>query len=70
MTIDIPLDPPSAGSARRRRQQQNDLQRMQLRRAIEAYAQQRQLNRELADYPELVMADYLIEAHGLFRRSV
>lgn len=69
MTIDLPFEVPSSGSARRRRQQQNDLQRMQFRRAIEAYAQQRQLNRELAEYPELVTADYLIEAHSAFRRS-
>lgn len=69
MFLDISLDPPAAGNARRRRQQLNDLQRMQFRRAIEAYAQQRQLNRELADYPELVTTDYLIEAHSAFRRS-
>lgn len=60
----------TANAAKRRRQQQDDLQRMQFRRAIEDYAQQRQLSRELAEYPELVTADYLIAAHAVFRRSV
>lgn len=68
MTIELSANP-SAHSAKRRHQQHADVQRMQFRRAIEEYAQQRQLNRELAEYPELVTADYLIAAHGAFRRS-
>ena len=59
----------SYNSAKRRRQQQEDARRMQFRRAIEEYATQRQLSQELADYPELVTADYLIAAHGALRRS-
>ncbi|CAD5107173.1 PA3496 family putative envelope integrity protein [Zestomonas carbonaria] len=57
-------------SAAKTRRQQEDLRRMAFRRAIEAYAEQRQLQQELADYPELVAADYLIAAHSRFRRSV
>jgi hypothetical protein len=50
-----------------RRPQQQDQNRLQQRHAIEDYARQRQLGRELADNPELVKADYLIAAHGVFR---
>ncbi|AYC34924.1 transcriptional regulator [Pseudomonas cavernae] len=51
------------------RQQQEDLRRMAFRRAVEAYAEQRQLQQELAEYPELIAADYLIAAHAAFRRN-
>lgn len=36
-----------------------DQRRMEYRRAIESYAEQRQLQQQLADYPELVAANYL-----------
>ncbi|UVE17785.1 transcriptional regulator [Pseudomonas sp. LS44] len=51
------------------RQQKEDLRRMAFRRAVEAYAEQRQLQQELADHPELIAADYLIAAHAALRRN-
>ncbi|MHA6491858.1 PA3496 family putative envelope integrity protein [Pseudomonas borbori] len=39
-----------------------DQRRMEYRRAIESYAEQRQLQHELVDFPELIAASYL---HGL-----
>lgn len=40
-------------SAKARKQQEKDRRRMEYRRAIESYCDQRQLLRELVDYPEL-----------------
>ncbi|MFJ4063821.1 PA3496 family putative envelope integrity protein [Pseudomonas sp. NPDC089996] len=40
-------------SAKARKQQEKDQRRMEYRRAIESYCDQRQLLQELADYPEL-----------------
>ena len=40
-------------NAKARKQQEKDQRRMEYRRAIEAYCDQRQLLRELVDYPEL-----------------
>ena len=39
-----------------------DQRRMEYRRAIESYAEQRQLQHELIDFPELIATSYL---HGL-----
>lgn len=36
-----------------------DQRRMEYRRAIESYAERRQLQQQLADYPELIAANYL-----------
>lgn len=36
-----------------------DQRRMEYRRAIENYAEQRQLQHKLIDYPELIVANYL-----------
>lgn len=36
-----------------------DQRRMEYRRAIESYAEQRQLQHELVDYPELLAYNYL-----------
>jgi hypothetical protein len=43
---------------------------MEYRRAIESYAERRQLQQQLADYPELVAANYLTAAQAPARRSV
>ena len=40
-------------NAKARKQQERDQRRMEYRRAIECYCDQRQLLRELADYPDL-----------------
>lgn len=40
-------------SAKARKQQEKDQRRMEFRRAIESYCDQRQLLRELTDYPDL-----------------
>ncbi|BAW26440.1 MULTISPECIES: hypothetical protein [Pseudomonas] len=40
-------------NAKARKQQEKDQRRMEYRRAIETYCDQRQLLRELVDYPEL-----------------
>ncbi|WP_079204015.1 MULTISPECIES: PA3496 family putative envelope integrity protein [Pseudomonas] len=46
-----------------------DQRRMEYRRAIESYAEHRQLQEQLADYPELVAANYLAAAQAPARRS-
>lgn len=40
-------------SAKSRKQQEKDQRRMEFRRAIESYSEQRRLLQEIADYPEL-----------------
>ncbi|NQD93640.1 transcriptional regulator [Pseudomonas sp. CrR25] len=46
-----------------------DQRRMAYRRAIESYAEQRQLQQELADYPELIAASYLAASRASTRQS-
>lgn len=46
-----------------------DQRRMAYRRAIESYAEQRQLQHELADYPEVIAANYLVAAQAAGRQS-
>ena len=40
-------------NAKARKQAEKDQRRMEFRRAIESYSEQRQLLREIADYPDL-----------------
>ena len=47
-----------------------DQRRMEYRRAIESYAEQRQLQQQLADYPELIAANYLAGKQALARQNV
>jgi len=56
-------------SAVKTRRQLEDLRRMEYRRAIEAYSERRQLQQELADYPELIAANYLMATRAMSRRS-
>lgn len=42
------------------RRKLKDQRRMAYRRAIESYAEQCRLQRELADYPDLIPAGYLL----------
>lgn len=56
---DAQLHAPTDAKTRRKLQ---DQRRMAYRRAIENYAEQCQLQRELADYPELIPAGYLLAA--------
>lgn len=58
-----------ANSAAKARRKLLDQKRMAYRRAIESYAEQRQLQQELADYPELIAANYLAAAQALGQRS-
>ena len=58
--------PPSHESSRRKLL---DQRRMEYRRAIESYAEQRQLQQQLADYPELIAANYLAGKQALARQS-
>ncbi|MDR8017202.1 PA3496 family putative envelope integrity protein [Ectopseudomonas guguanensis] len=51
------------------RRKLQDQRRMAYRRAIEHYAEQCQLQRELADFPELVSAGYLQHAERSSRRA-
>ena len=43
------------------RRKLEDQRRMAFRRAIEDYAEQRRLQRELHDYPDLLPASFLLE---------
>lgn len=56
-------------SASRNRRQQEDLRRMQFRRAIEDYSEQRRLNQQVADFPELVVASALASGQSAGPRS-
>lgn len=47
------LDGSYQPSAKSRKQQEKDQRRMEYRRAIESYSEQRRLLQEIADYPEL-----------------
>ena len=51
------LHPDQSVHASKTRRQQEDQRRMVFRRAIEVRAEQRRLQRELDDYPELLTAD-------------
>ena len=51
------------------RRKLQDQRRMAYRRAIEHYAEQCQLQRELADFPELVYASYLQHGEPDSRRA-
>lgn len=46
-----------------------DQRRMAYRRAIESYAEQRQLQEQLSDYPELIAANYLASSRALQSQS-
>ncbi|MEX6500689.1 PA3496 family putative envelope integrity protein [Pseudomonas zhanjiangensis] len=46
-----------------------DQRRMAYRRAIESYAEQRQLQEQLSDYPELIAVNYLASSRALQPRS-
>ncbi|MGE4404047.1 PA3496 family putative envelope integrity protein [Pseudomonas sp.] len=47
------------------RRKQQDERRMRFRRAIESYAEQRQLQQELVDFPEPMVAGYLRNERAL-----
>jgi len=59
-----------ANSEARARRKVIDQRRMEYRRAIESYAEQRQLQQQLADYPELIAANYLAGKQALARQNV
>ncbi|NRH27594.1 transcriptional regulator [Pseudomonas sp. MS19] len=46
-----------------------DQRRMEYRRAIESYAEQRMLQHELADFPEIIAANYLAGAREFGRQT-
>jgi hypothetical protein len=58
-----------ANSEARARRKVIDQRRMEYRRAIENYAEQRQLQQQLADFPELIAANYLTAAQVLGRQN-
>ena len=57
---------PSLDSKTRRKLEEQ--RRMAYRRAIEAHAEQRRLNAQLSDFPELIAASYLQIAGSAFLR--
>jgi hypothetical protein len=58
-----------ANSDAKDRRKLRDQRRMEFRRAIEYYAEQRLLQQELADYPELIAANYLATTQAVTRQS-
>jgi hypothetical protein len=50
------------GSDAKRRRQLKDERRMRFRRAIENYAEQRQLHQQLADFPDLISPNQRLTA--------
>lgn len=56
-------------SPSRNRRQQEDLRRMQFRKAIEDYSEQRRLHLEIADFPELVAAEQVLSYRTATPRS-
>ncbi|WP_313519275.1 PA3496 family putative envelope integrity protein [Pseudomonas sp.] len=57
------LNPTSTLDSKNRRKQL-DQRRMEFRRAIEAYSEQRQLQQELDAYPDLIALNYLSGSLG------
>lgn len=58
---------PSLDSKTRRKLE--DQRRMAYRRAIEEHAEQRRLNAQISDFPELIAASYLNLARTAMQRS-
>jgi len=56
-------------SAAKVRRKLLDQRRMEYRRAIEAHAEQRRLQQQWVDYPELIAANYLAGKQASARRS-
>lgn len=56
-------------SASRSQRQQEDLRRMQFRRAIEDYSERRRLSQEISDFPEQVAAGVMAAAPAARRQS-
>ncbi|MEN0105499.1 MAG: transcriptional regulator [Pseudomonas sp.] len=56
-------------SAARTKRQQEDQRRMAYRRAIEDFTAERRLQLELADFPDLLAANYVAAASQAPRRS-
>ncbi|QLF93345.1 transcriptional regulator [Pseudomonas sp. ABC1] len=54
---------------RRTRRQQEDLQRMQFRRAIEDYCERQRLSREISDFGDLFTMECLPPAREPYRQS-
>ncbi|MDO9625046.1 MAG: transcriptional regulator [Pseudomonas sp.] len=65
------LDTPSSHESTdaKSRRKLLDQRRMEYRRAIEDYAEHRQLQQQLTDYPELIAANYMAAAQASARRS-
>ncbi|MBB2494202.1 PA3496 family putative envelope integrity protein [Aquipseudomonas ullengensis] len=61
------LDEPH--SANKSRRQQEDLRRMQFRRAIEDYSERRRLSDEISNFPEQLAAGIMAAAPLAERRS-
>ncbi|BAN51330.1 PA3496 family putative envelope integrity protein [Metapseudomonas resinovorans] len=51
------------------RRKLEDQRRMQFRRAIEDRVEQRRLQLEMSDYPELIAANYLLSSKAMHRKS-
>ncbi len=62
------LDESQSNDAKTRRKLL-DQRRMAYRRAIESYAEQRQLQEQLSDYPELIAANYRAASRVLQSRN-
>ncbi|MEK1907987.1 MAG: hypothetical protein AAAB13_19610 [Pseudomonas sp.] len=58
-----------SNSASRSRRQQEDLRRMQFRRAIEDYSERRRLSAEISDFPEQVAAGLMAAVPAAERRN-
>ncbi|WP_417660840.1 PA3496 family putative envelope integrity protein [Pseudomonas sp.] len=58
---------PYASSQAKARRKLVDQRRMEYRRAIESYSEQRLLQQELSDYPELIAANYIAASRELGR---
>ncbi|TBU99261.1 PA3496 family putative envelope integrity protein [Stutzerimonas kirkiae] len=54
---------------RRTRRQQEDLQRMRFRRAIEDYCERQRLSREISDFDDIFKSEFLPQATGQYRKS-
>lgn len=58
---------PYVNSQAKARRKLVDQRRMEYRRAIESYSEQRLLQQELSDYPELIAANYIAASRELGR---
>ncbi|WXL25777.1 transcriptional regulator [Ectopseudomonas mendocina] len=69
MSVYLEQEQPYVNSAARERRKKLDQRRMAFRRAIEHYAEQRELQHALSDYPELIVTGVITQQTRTLRSA-